>query len=133
MRIHHIGIATSEKNIKNYFFKPIKKFTYIDKNQNNKLIIGYNKANNLWMEFIIPLNKRSTVQNFLNKHGSSIHHFAYYVKDLKAVKKKYLNKLGYIYINSFKINIPCFGGEMETVFFYNKNIFIEFLSKYKKR
>ena len=87
MKIHHIGIATSEKNIKNYFFRPDKKFTYIDKNQNNKLVIGYNKDNDLWMEFIIPLNKKSTVQNFLNKHGSSIHHLAYYVKDLKAVKK----------------------------------------------
>ena len=38
MKIHHIGIATSEKNIKNYFFRPDKKFTYIDKNQNTWLI-----------------------------------------------------------------------------------------------
>ena len=132
MQIHHIGIVCEKQNINQYFFCPKKKFTYTDKFQNNKLIIGKNKSNNLWIELVIPLNKNSTVRNFLKKRGPSLHHLAYYVKDLEIIKKKFSKKKGFIYINSFEMNLPCFGGIMETVFFFNDNIFIEFISKKKK-
>ena len=87
--------------------------------------------NNLWFEFILPLNNKSTVKNFLKKNGPSVHHFAYYVNNLADIKSQLKNKRGYIFVNSFKIDLPCFGGIMETVFYYNNNIFIEFLSKVK--
>ena len=132
MKVHHIGIVCEEENIKNYFFIPKKKYTYIDKFQNNKLIIGFNKPNNIWFEFIVPLNKNSTVKNFLKKKGPSIHHLAYFVKDIDKIKRNLLRKRGYIVVNSFKINIPCFGGLMDTVFFFNNNIFLEFISKAKR-
>ena len=132
MKVHHIGIVCEEENIKNYFFIPKKKYTYIDKFQNNKLIIGFNKPNNIWFEFIVPLNKNSTVKNFLKKKGPSIHHLAYFVKDIDKIKRKLLRKRGYIFVNSFKMNIPCFGGLMDTVFFFNNNIFLEFISKAKR-
>ena len=60
MKIHHIGIVTKEKNLSNLYFRPKKKFVYLDKIQNNKIILEYNKSNNLWMEFIIPLSKKSS-------------------------------------------------------------------------
>lgn len=132
MKIHHIGIVCAEKNIKNLIFSKSKKFIYKDKIQNNKLIINYNKFNKLWFEFVVPVNKKSTVYNFYKKNGTSLHHFAYYVENLGKTKKIYLKKKGYIYVGSFKINIPCFGGLMETTFFFHNNIFIEFISKYKK-
>ena len=132
MKVHHIGIVCEEENIKNYFFIPKKKYTYIDKFQNNKLIIGFNKPNNIWFEFIVPLNKNSTVKNFLKKKGPSIHHLAYFVKDIDKIKRNLLRKRGYIFVNSFKINISCFGGLMDTVFFFNNNIFLEFRSKAKR-
>ena len=132
MQIHHIGIVCEKQNINQYFFCPKKKFTYTDKFKNNKLIIGKNKSNNLWIELVIPLNKNSTVRNFLKKRGPSLHHLAYYVKDLEIIKKKFSKKKGFIYINSFEMNLPCFGGIMETVFFFNDNIFIEFIKKKKK-
>ena len=133
MKIHHIGIVCEENDVKNYFFLPKKKFTYLDKKQNNKLIIGQNKNNNLWIELVIPLNSKSTVKNFLKSKGPSIHHFAYYVKDLEKIKKNLQKERGYLYVNSYKIKLNCFGGLMETVFYYNNNIFIEFLSKVKKK
>ena len=132
MKVHHIGIVCEEENIKNYFFIPKKKYTYIDKFQNNKLIIGFNKPNNIWFEFIVPLNKNSTVKNFLKKRGPSIHHLAYFVKDIDKIKRNLLRKRGYIFVNSFNMNIPCFGGLMDTVFFFNNNIFLEFISKAKR-
>ena len=45
-------------------------------------------------------------------------------------KRNLLRKRGYIFVNSFKINIPCFGGLMDTVFFFNNNIFLEFIISY---
>ncbi|WP_440669451.1 VOC family protein [Candidatus Pelagibacter sp. HIMB1483] len=133
MKIHHIGIVCEEDDLKNYFFLPEKKFIYFDKKQNNKLVIGKNKYNNLWMEFVIPLNSKSTVKNFLKTRGSAIHHIAYYVKDINKIKREFKKKTDFLYVNSYKIEINCFGGLLETVFFYNSNIFIEFLSKAKKR
>ena len=132
MKIHHIGIVTKEKNLSNLYFRPKKKFVYLDKIQNNKIILEYNKLNNLWMEFIIPLNKKSTVFNYYKKNGTSIHHFAYFTKNLEKIKKEYKKKKGYIFINQFKTNIPCFGGDLNTIFFYNNNVFIEFLSNDKE-
>ena len=43
-----------------------------------------------------------------------------------------MKKEGYIFVNQFKTNIPCFGGNLQTIFFYNNNIFIEFLSHERK-
>ena len=132
MKIHHIGIVCDKNSISDYFFFPKKTSVYIDKNQNNKLIIGKNKLNNLWIELVIPLNNKSTVSNFLKKKGPSMHHLAYYVDDLSLMKKKLINKKGFIFVNSYKMNLPCFGGVMETMFYYNNNVFIEFLTKVKK-
>lgn len=133
MKIHHVGIVCKEKSINNLIFGKGKKFTYTDKKQNNKLIISYNNLNKLWFEFVVPINKKSTVHNFYKKNGTALHHFAYYVDNINNTKKIYSKKKDYIYVGSFKINIPCFGGLMETVFFFHNNIFIEFISKFKKK
>ena len=50
MKIHHIGIVSKEKDLTNFYLKPKKRFIYLDKIQNNKIILEYNKSNNLWME-----------------------------------------------------------------------------------
>ena len=103
MKIHHIGIVCKNENINNYFFNPKKKFTYIDKNQNIKLIIGQNKLNDLWIELIVPLNKNSTVYNYLKKNGPSIHHFAYYVKNINEIKKNLKKKKDTYLSNHLKL------------------------------
>ena len=133
MKLHHIGIVCNESDINKFFFKPKKKFIYNDKFQKNKLIIEYNNQNNLWMEFVIPKNEKSTVYKYLAKNGPGIHHFGYKVDNLLAEKKKLIKKKNFLYINSFKINVPCFGGLIKTMFFFNNNFFIELLSNAKKR
>lgn len=132
-KLHHIGIVCAEKDINKFVFKPKKRRVYNDKNQNNKLIIEYNENNNLWMEFVIPKNKKSTVYNFLKKNGPGVHHFAYKVKNIKEQKKLLLKKKGLIFINSYNTNIACFGGELKTMFFFNNNFIIELLTNVKKK
>ncbi len=132
MKLHHIGIVCKENQINKFYFKPKKKFTYYDKVQNNKLIIGFNKFNNLWMEFVVPQNKNSTVYNFLKKHGPGVHHFGYTTKKIDEKKKILKKKKGFFYINSYTINVPCFGGLIKTIFFYNNNFIIELLENVDK-
>ncbi|MDC1162745.1 VOC family protein [Candidatus Pelagibacter sp.] len=132
MKLHHIGFVCHESDIDKFCFSPKKKFTYKDKVQKNKIIIGLSNLDNLWYEFIIPQSKDSTVYNFLKKNGASIHHLAYYVKNFNQTLKKYKSKKNFSYIRSFKPIIPCFGGKLRTAFFYNNNIFIEFLTNETK-
>ena len=131
MRLHHIGIVCLEKDINNFFFSPKKKYIYNDKVQKNKIIIGLNNHDNLWYEFIIPISKKSTVINFLKRNGPSIHHLAYYIENFEETIKNYKSKKHYTFIKQFKTNIPCFGGKLKTAFFFNNNVFIEFLKNEK--
>jgi len=131
MKLHHIGIVCLEKDIKKFFFSPKKKYIYNDRVQKNKIIIGLSNHDNLWYEFIIPVNKKSTVTNFLKKNGPSMHHLAYYVDNFKKTIKEHKQKNGYTFIKQFETNIPCFGGKLKTAFFFNNNIFIEFLTNEK--
>ena len=131
MKLHHIGIVCLESDINKFFFSPKKKHIYYDKIQKNKIFIGLNKHNKLWYEFIVPMSKRSTVINFFEKNGPSIHHFAYQVNDFEKIVKDYKKRRNYIFIREFKTNIPCFGGKLKTAFFFNNNIFIEFLKNEK--
>ena len=127
MKLHHIGIAcTSINNI--FFLKKKKLFYVIDKFQNNKIFFDYNKDNNLWYEYIVPLNDKSTVFNALKNKEMLIHHLGFYTKDINKIKKKYLNRPDYVFINSFKIKISLWGGELNTIFFSNKGTIVEFLS-----
>ena len=132
MKLHHIGFVCYEKDLNNFFFSPKKRFTYFDKIQKNKIIIGKNKLDKIWYEFIIPINNKSTVYKYLKKNGNSIHHLAYKVNDLNKIVENYKMKQNFTFINKFKINIPCFGGKMKTAFFFNNNIFIEFLKNESK-
>lgn len=133
MKLHHIGIVCDEMDINKFIFRPKKKNIYFDNVQNNKLVIEYNPYNKLWMEFVIPNNEKSTVYKYFIKNGPSVHHFAYHTENIVSEKKKLLKKRGCIFINSFKIKIPCFGGLINTMFFFNNNFFIELLQNVKKK
>ena len=133
MKLHHIGIVCNESDINKFFFRPKKKFIYNDKIQKNKLIIEHNPFNDLWIEFVIPKSEKSTVFKFLKKNGPGVHHFGYETKNFENQKKILSKKKGYLFINSFKTTIPCFGGALKTMFFYNNNFFIELLTNVKKK
>lgn len=133
MKLHHIGIVCNESDMNKFFFRPKKKFIYHDKLQQNKIIIEENIFNNLWMEFVIPKNKKSTVSNYLIKNGPGVHHFGYYTKNLYKQKKILMKKKSFIFVGHFNPNIQCFGGKLNTMFFYNNNFFIELLNNEKKK
>jgi len=133
VKLHHIGIVCDESDINKFFFRPKKKFIYDDNVQKNKLIIEFNPFNNLWVEFVIPKSEKSTVFKYLKKNGPGVHHFGYKTKNLENQKKILDKKTGFLFINSFKINIPCFGGMLKTIFFYNNNFIIEFIKNVKKK
>jgi len=57
-----------------------------------------------------------------------IHHLGFFTKNINRIKKKYINNQEYVFINSFKIKIPIWGGKLNTIFFSNKGTIIEFLS-----
>jgi hypothetical protein len=133
VKLHHIGIVTDKKNIKNFFFKKKIDQIVVDNFQKNKLLFQYNSENKFWFEYVVPLSANSTVYNFLKKKGGGVHHFGYLVENIKKIKSQYMKNKNYIYLNSYKINIPCFGGDIETCFFYNNNFIIEFLANVKKK
>ena len=97
------------------------------------MIIEHNPFNNLWIEFVIPISEKSTVYKYLKNNGPGVHHFGYETKNLENQKKILSKKKGFFYINSFKTNVPCFGGMLKTMFFFNNNFFIELLKNVKKR
>jgi len=130
MKIHHIGYV-KQKSFLFKFKKQFKKHLY-DKKQKNFIFFKYSKKFNLWLEYIIPESVSSTVYKFsIKKNNNKIHHFGFKTDDISKEKKK-LIKNNYILINSFKINVPCFGGLIKTYFFYDGKNIIELLSNVKK-
>ena len=74
-----------------YPITPQKLISIIDKFQNNRIFFDYNKDNNLWYEYIVPLNNKSTVFNALKNKEMLIHHLGFYTNDLNKIKNKYIN------------------------------------------
>ena len=99
--------------------------------QKNKIIIGLSNHDNLWYEFIIPVNEKSTVTNFLKKNGPSMHHLAYYVDNFKKIIKEHNYKNDYTFIKNAELPKEKQDLNETIAFFFNNNIFIEFLTNEK--
>ena len=56
-----------------------------------------------------------------------------FLKILISKKNSNEKKRVFFYVGSFQPNIPCFGGNLNTMFFYNNNFFIELLNNEKKK
>jgi hypothetical protein len=128
MKLHHIGIVCKKDDINNFLFSDKIEESIVDKNQNNNLFFSYDKNKNIWIEFVCPINEKSTVYNYLKKKGPGLHHLGYEVNDIELTINKYKEKNNFIFINKYIINIPCFGGAIRTAFFFNNNVILEFLS-----
>tara|TARA_B100000767_G_C19245874_1_gene321204 strand:- start:15 stop:404 length:390 start_codon:yes stop_codon:yes gene_type:complete len=129
MNLHHIGFVF-EKNKQSYFDKKYKN-KIIDHKQQNFIYFDYNKKFSIWFEYLIPINRLSTVFKFSNKINNKPHHFGFWVNDIKKETKKMISN-NYILINKFKIKVPVFGGSVNTVFFYKEKKIIELISGDKK-
>jgi len=130
LKLHHIGYIFSSNKIK--IFK--KKYNYIiDRKQNNYIFFNFSKKYKIWFEFLIPINNKSTVYNHLlkNKNKNKIHHYGFMVKNM-IVSEKHMSNNGFIVIGKYKLNVPCFGGLINTTFFFNGKNLVEILSNGKK-
>ena len=130
IKSHHFGFVFPIFRLDD--FKKKYKNSIIDDIQKNYLFFNYSKKLNLWIEYIIPYSTTSTVYNFsLSKNAKKIHHYGFQVNNLELEKKKML-KSNYVLINSFKINVPCFGGKIKTNFFSDGKNLIEHLANVKR-
>ena len=129
MKLHHIGYVMSPDKLSLYK----KKYDFlIDDVQKNYIFFNFSKKFNIWSEYLIPFSKQSTVHNYLlkNKNKNDVHHYGFLVTNI--IKKKYqLLNNGFILVGNYKINVPCFGGIVNTKFFYNGKNLIEILSNEK--
>jgi hypothetical protein len=126
MLLHHLGYVF-DKNKKNELDSKIKN-KISDYIQNNYIYFEFSKKFNLWLEYIVPMNEKSTVFKFSKKSSEIIHHYGFYTKSINKDKKKLINN-NYILLNKFKIKVPVFGGKIQTLFFYKNENLIELLSK----
>ena len=116
MKLHHVGYVISTDKLNLYK----RKFNYVvDKVQKNYIFFDFAKEINIWNEYIIPFSKESTVYNYLlkNKNKNNIHHFGFFVSDIIKKKRQLINN-GCILIGNYKINVPSFGGVVNTKFFF---------------
>ena len=132
MKLHHVGIVIENKEILEFASEKTIRNKIIDNNQNNYIYFDYDNSKKIWFEYICPFNKNSTVFNFLKKKGGGLHHLGYFVDNIKRITKNYKKRKNYIFLSSYSINIPFFGGNVETSFFYNNTTIIEFISNEKK-
>ncbi len=69
-KIHHLSLVTTDidlaLNVLNLNRSDIKE-TILDAQQKNKLFLVYNESNDLWIEFVLPMDKTSTTYNFAKK------------------------------------------------------------------
>tara|TARA_B100000401_G_C52625845_1_gene633632 strand:- start:264 stop:629 length:366 start_codon:yes stop_codon:yes gene_type:complete len=107
--------------------KNIKK-KIVDKVQQNYIYFDYSNKLNLWIEYILPMNKSSTVYKFSLKKSNNIHHFGFYTSSISKFTKV-LQKNNYLLINKFNIFVPAFGGKVKTAFFYKSKELVELISK----
>lgn len=132
MKFHHIGIVLEKKEITKFANKKTLSNKITDNIQNNYIYFEYDHSKKIWFEYICPINKNSTVFNFLDKKGGGLHHLGYSVNNISATTKNYKNKKNYIFLSSYTIRVPFFGGLVKTSFFYNNTTIIEFISNEKK-
>jgi methylmalonyl-CoA/ethylmalonyl-CoA epimerase len=91
-RLHHIAIVVDNIDesldwyCKLYNAKPLLD-TYSDKNQ--LVYAQFIESENIKIELLEPINEKSPIKKFIDKHGSgSLYHLAFEVDDLDAVDKE---------------------------------------------
>ena len=130
MKIHHIGIATNDVDslLKVYKLKrdDITE-TIIDNEQKNNLHFIFLKENNLWIEIIEPVDKSSTIQNFVNKNQSALHHIGISTNNIEHENSFYSKLPSNFIVGKYRLNVNSFGGKIKTLFVAFKGMITEFV------
>ena len=130
MKIHHIGIATNDVDslLKIYKLKrgDITE-TVFDNEQKNNLHFIFIKENNLWIEIIEPVDKNSTINNFVNKNQSALHHIGIYTNNIEHENFFYSKLPSNFIIGKYRLTVNSFGGKIKTLFVAFKGMITEFV------
>lgn len=129
-KIQHIGIVCND--IKDAFkafnlkSEDIAEY-YLDEEQKNKLYFFHLKENDLWIEFVVPINEDSTVWSFAKNNNFGLHHLGFNSQDFDQEKSNIANLKGVFELKSYFLKITSFGGKINTLFFYFRGLLIEFV------
>ena len=127
MKIHHIGIATNDVDslLKVYKLKrdDITE-TIFDNEQKNNLHFIFLKENNLWIEIIEPVDKTSTISNFVNKNQSALHHIGISTDNIENENSFYSKLPSNFIIGKYQLAVNSFGGKIKTLFVAFKGVVI---------
>ena len=130
MKIHHIGIATNDVDslLKVYKLKrdDIAE-TVFDSEQKNNLHFIFLKENNLWIEIIEPVDKTSTISNFVNKNQSALHHIGISTDNIEHENSFYSKLPSNFIIGKYQLAVKSFGGKIKTLFVAFKGMITEFV------
>ena len=130
MKIHHIGIATNDVDslLKVYTLKrdDITE-TIFDNEQKNNLHFIFLKENNLWIEIIEPVDKTSTISNFVNKNQSALHHIGISTDNIENENSFYSKLPSNFIIGKYQLAVNSFGGKIKTLFVAFKGMITEFV------
>ena len=130
MKIHHIGIATNDVDslLKVYKLKrdDIAE-TVFDSEQKNNLHFIFLKENNLWIEIIEPVDKSSTISNFVNKNQSALHHIGISTDNIEHENSFYSKLPSNFIIGKYQLAVKSFGGKIKTLFVAFKGMITEFV------
>ncbi len=130
MKIHHIGIATNDVDslLKVYKLKrdDITE-TIFDNEQKNNLHFIFLKENNLWIEIIEPVDKTSTISNFVNKNQSALHHIGISTDNIENENSFYSKLPSNFIIGKYQLAVNSFGGKIKTLFVAFKGMITEFV------
>ena len=92
--VHHIAVAVDDIEKYSKIFKTLFGIDAgdIEPNKANSVSLSFVDFNNCEVEFLEPLDEKSSIAKFLAKRGPGIHHFCVQVEDiyqaLKELKEK---------------------------------------------
>ena len=99
MKFHHVGIvvnniADNVKIIENILQSKKTSIPFHDKIQ--KVNVTFLDLGNFYIELIEPNQTETPVTNFLEKHGSGIHHLGFEVEDIEKETNELRKKGGVV-------------------------------------
>jgi methylmalonyl-CoA epimerase len=82
--LHHIGIVVNNKDISARYWEKIGfKIDHRQVVQSQSVEVAFISLGNVWLELVQPVGEKTPVTNFLEKHGETMHHMCFAVKNVK--------------------------------------------------
>ena len=89
-KLDHIAIAVKNLNYSQELFSKIlnKKPDKTEEIQEQDVKVCFYKLNNVKIELVESINKKSVISRFIEKRGEGLHHISFEVNDIEFEKKR---------------------------------------------